>query len=101
MELADLAHISLDDTAKMVEPAFVVVGHTHYVHYAYPRRDRGTSDVHILAESDRFEKLGTDSIRGIFRAVQVYRNTLDYGLDESPEGYWGGFMGLVLTKLAA
>jgi len=64
----------------MVEPAFTVVGHEYHVYYAYLQNDlvAGRSGVHVLGlDSDRFEKLGTDSIRGIFRLIRLYRNLLN------------------------
>jgi hypothetical protein len=33
----------------------------------------------------------------IFRLVRLYGNLLKYGID----GYWGGFLGVVLEKLAS
>lgn len=102
-QLAHAAEV-LFEPAAMAEPAFTVVGHEHYVYYAYPQDDlvAGRSGVHVLGpDSDRFEKLGTDSIRGIFRLVRLYGNLLKYGIDGVEEGYWGGFLGLVLEKLAS
>jgi len=58
--------------------------------------------VHVLGpDLDRFEKLGTDSIRGIFRLIRLYGNLLEYGMNEGEDGYWGGFHGVVLEKLAS
>jgi hypothetical protein len=102
-ELAYTAQVSFEPTA-MVEPAFTVVGHEHNVYYAYPQNDlvAGRSGVHVLGpDSDRFEKLGTDSIRSIFRLLRVYGNLLGYGMAKDKDGYWGGFLGPVLEELAS
>ena len=83
----------------MVEPALTIVGHEHSVYYAFPREDlvSGRSGMHILGpDLDRFERLSTDSIRGIFRLVMLYGNLLKYGIDEGEDGYWGGFLRPVL-----
>jgi len=87
----------------MVEPALTIVGHEHSVYYAFPQKDlvSGRSGVHILGpDLDRFERLSTDSIRGIFRLVMLYGNLLKYGMDEGEDGYWGGLFRPVLNKLA-
>lgn len=101
-ELAQIAQAPFEPTT-MVEPALTIVGHEHSVYYAYPRDDlvSGRSGVHVLGpDLDRFERLSTDSIRGIFRLVRLYGNLLKYGMDEGEDGYWGRFFGPVLDKLA-
>jgi len=102
-QLASTAKVPFEPAA-IVEPAFTIVGHEHYVYYAYPNNDlvAGRSGVHVLGpDSDRFEKLGTNSIRGIFRLIRLYGNLLEYGMNEGEDGYWGGFLGVVLEKLAS
>jgi hypothetical protein len=97
-ELAQTVQIPFHP-ASMVEPALTVVGHEHSVYYAYPRKNlvSGRSSVHVLGpDLDRFERLSTDSIRGVLRVAKVYANLLMYGMDE----YWGGFFRPVLNKLA-
>jgi hypothetical protein len=99
-ELARKARISFNPTS-IVEPALTVVGHEHSVYYAYPCKDLvpGRSGVHVLGpDLDRFERLSTDSIRGVLRTAKVYANLLKFGIDE--EDYWGGFFRPVLNKLA-
>jgi hypothetical protein len=99
-ELAQVAQISIDPTT-IVEPALTIVGHEHFVYYAYPRENLlpGRNGVHVLGpDLDRFERLSTDSIRGIFRLTRLYGNLLRYGMDEN--GYWGNFLKPVLSKLA-
>ncbi|KAK7178074.1 hypothetical protein PSPO01_15874 [Paraphaeosphaeria sporulosa] len=101
-ELAQITQTPFEPTT-MVEPALTIVGHEHSVYYAYPREDLvlGRSGVHVLGpDLDRFERLSTDSIRGIFRLLKLYGNLLKYGMDEREDGYWGGFFGPVLDKLA-
>jgi len=94
----------LFEPAAIVEPAFTVISYKHYVYYAYPNNDlvAGRGGVHVLGpDSDRLGNLRTDSIRGIFRLVRVYINMLKYGMDKDENGYWGGFLGPVLEKLAS
>lgn len=101
-ELARSAQVSFEPAA-MVEPALTIVGHEHSVYYAYPRDDlvSGRSGVHVLGpDVDRFERLSIDSIRGIFRLIRIYGNILKYGMDESRDGYWGGFLKPILCQLA-
>ncbi|KAF1924337.1 uncharacterized protein M421DRAFT_72698, partial [Didymella exigua CBS 183.55] len=101
-ELASLAQLSIENAA-MVEPMFTIVGHEHHVYYCYPRNNlvSGRSGVHVLGpDLDRFERLSTDSVRGIFRLLRLYRNVLAYGMDEEDNRYWGGVLGKTLTRLA-
>ncbi|KAA8619502.1 hypothetical protein PtrSN002B_003642 [Pyrenophora tritici-repentis] len=102
-ELAQLSQTRFNPPA-MAEPAFTIVGHEHSIYYAYPREDvvAGRSGVHILGPDEfRFEGLSTRSIRGVFRLLRLYGNVLKYGVDETEDGYWGGFFGPVLEKLAS
>ncbi|CCT61205.1 predicted protein [Plenodomus lingam JN3] len=101
-ELIQAAQIPIDLTT-IVEPALTIVGHDHSVYYAYPREAlvSGRKGVHILGpDLDRFERLSTDSIRGIFRLIRLYGNLLKYGMDEGEDGYWGRFFRPILNKLA-
>ena len=101
-ELARIAQTSFEPS-RMVEPVLTIVGHEHSVYYAYPRENLGPgrSGVHVLGpDLDRFERLSTDSIRGVFRLIRLYGNLLKYGMDEAEDGYWGGFFRPVLEKLA-
>lgn len=102
-ELARITQVPLELTA-MVEPAFTIVGHEHSVYYAYPREDLvyGRSGVHVLGpDMDRFERLSTDSIRGVFRLLRLYGNLLKYGMDAKEDGYWGAFFEPILDRLAS
>jgi hypothetical protein len=102
LELTQRAQIPLDPTT-MVEPTLTIVGHEHSVYYAYTRKDLVSriSGVHVLGpDRDRFERLSTDSIRGIFRLIRLYENLLKYGMNEGEEGYWGGIFRPDLNKLA-
>ncbi|KAF3031946.1 hypothetical protein E8E11_000328 [Didymella keratinophila] len=101
-ELASLAQLPIEPAA-MVEPMFTIVGHEHHVYYCYPNNHlvQGRSGVHVLGpDLDRFERLSTDSVRGVFRLLRMYRNVLAYGIDEGEDNYWGGFFGKTLTRLA-
>ncbi|KAL9083130.1 MAG: hypothetical protein Q9165_008660 [Trypethelium subeluteriae] len=102
VELARAAKTVFDFNV-MVEPALTIVGHEHSVFYAYPCENlvSGRSGVHVLGpDLDRFERLSTDSIRGVFRLVKMYGNLLQYGMNDGEDGYWGRFLGPVLKKLA-
>jgi hypothetical protein len=93
--LAHDAQIALEP-AIMVEPSLTIVGHNHSLYYAYPRTD----GVHVLGpDLDRFGRLSTDSIRGVFGLLRVYGNILEFGADDKT-GYWGRFLGPVLESLA-
>lgn len=101
-ELAEKAQFCIDLT-MMVEPAFTIVGHDHSVYYAYPRDDAisGQRSTHVLGpDIDRFGRLSTESVRGVFRLLRLYGNLLRYGMDEGEDGYWGCFLGVLLDRLA-
>lgn len=101
-ELARLAHLFIEPAA-MVEPMFTIVGYEHHVYYSYPRNNlvSGRSGVHVLGpDLDRFERLSSDSVRGIFRLLRLYGNVLAYGADEEENRCWGGTLGNTLIRLA-
>ncbi|KAF2007775.1 hypothetical protein P154DRAFT_3462 [Amniculicola lignicola CBS 123094] len=105
MELARTAGVNIV-LAAMAEPALTIVGHEHCIYYAYPRSDlagsgdgsRSEGGVHVLASG---LVLRTDSVRGVFQLLQLYRNLLEYGMDKGDDGYWGRFLGRVLEGLAS
>ncbi|KAF2106054.1 hypothetical protein BDV96DRAFT_339319 [Lophiotrema nucula] len=102
-ELATAAGVPYKSLPDLVEPAVAVVGHQHYIYYAFQQDDfvDGQRGVHVLGpESDRFDALKTDSIRGIFRLLRLYGNLLRYGMDEEENGYWGRFFKPVLENMA-
>lgn len=100
-ELANVAQVPFEP-AELVEPGVTIVGHEHCVYYAYPRLKVALGGVHVLGpDTFRFGKLATDSIQGIFRLLRLYRNMLEYGMDEGDDGYWGQFLGPVLETLAS
>jgi hypothetical protein len=91
-ELLQDAQISVDPTL-IVEPSFTIVGHDHSVYYACPRDDlvSGRNGIHVVGpDLDRFERLSTNSIRGIFRLLKFYGNLMNYGSDQSDDGdpFW-------------
>jgi hypothetical protein len=101
--LAQIAQAAVEPTT-MVEPVFTIVGHEHSVYYVYPRKyaECLKSSIHVLGpDLDRFERLSTDSIRGVFRLLKFYGNVLQYGMDESIDGYWGGFVKPIFEKLTS
>ncbi|KAF2240216.1 hypothetical protein BU26DRAFT_573006 [Trematosphaeria pertusa] len=98
-ELARMAGLS-DITSALIEPAFVVVGHEWYFYLVYLQP---TGAVHVLEHGS----CSTNSVSGVFKILRVLRNVVEYGLEgfegglEAKVGYWGGFLGPVLEKLAA
>ena len=57
--------------------------------------------MHVLGpDVDRFERLSKDSIRRIFRLLELYGNVLEYGMDEKKDKIWGGFLKPILYQLA-
>jgi hypothetical protein len=57
--------------------------------------------VHILGlEVGSLGLCKTRSVSGIFRALRLWRNVIRYGRDGGCEGFWGGFMEVVLQRLA-
>ena len=81
--------------ATLPEPALTIVGHEHYIYYAYLD---SAANVHILGpDIDRFGNVSTRSIRGIFALVRLYGRILEYGMDE--RGFGGQILG-VLKGLA-
>lgn len=82
--------------ATLPEPALTIVGHEHYIYYAYLDSAENT---HILGpDIDRFGNVSTRSIRGIFALVRLYGRILEYGMDE--RGFGGHILGWVLEGLA-
>tara|TARA_R110002003_G_scaffold3248_1_gene24983 strand:- start:991 stop:1500 length:510 start_codon:yes stop_codon:yes gene_type:complete len=101
--LAHEARVVLEP-ATMVEPSFTIVGHEHSLYYSYPRPEllSNQDGIHVLGpDLDRFGRLSTDSIRGVFQLLRVYGNILEYGADDRKTGYWGRVLGPVLEKLAS
>ena len=77
--------------ATLPEPALTIVGHEHYIYYAYLD---SAANIHILGpDIDRFGNVSTRSIRGIFALVRLYGRILEYGMDER------GFGGQILRVL--
>jgi hypothetical protein len=82
--------------ATLPEPALTIVGHEHYIYYAYLD---SAADIHILGpDIDRFGNVSTRSIRGIFALLRLYGRVLEYGIDE--RGFGGQLLGRVLEALA-
>ena len=81
--------------ATLPEPALTIIGHEHYIYYAYLD---SAANIHILGpDIDRFGNVSTRSIRGIFALVRLYGRILEYGMDE--RGFGGQILG-VLERLA-
>ncbi|KAL5371450.1 hypothetical protein PMIN06_012891 [Paraphaeosphaeria minitans] len=98
-ELVRMAGFS-DTASALIEPSFVVVGHEWYFYLAYLHSDGA---VHVLEHGS----CSTNSISGVFKILRVLRNVVEYGLEGLEEGglkakvgYWGGFLGPVLERLA-
>lgn len=76
------------------------MGHEWYFYlvYLYPN-----SAVYVLKHGSCL----TTSVSGVFKILRVLRNAVEYGLEgleegglEAKVGYWGGFLGPVLERLA-
>lgn len=101
LEMARDANVSLS-LAMMCIPGITIVGHDLSVYLICPLEDQlsRTGDVHVLGpDADRFGRLSTSSVPGIFRILRFYKNLLCYGMDEGTTGYWGQYK-LVLSALA-
>lgn len=85
----------LPDTACLVEPGFTVVGHELYFYIAYI--DSGQDGAVRILE---FGNAASSSISGVFKQLRLWRNVIEYGLDDGPHGFWGGFLKPVLNRLA-
>ena len=86
----------LPDTTCLVEPGFTVVGHELYFYVAYMDTGEGEA-VRIL----EFGNAATSSVSGTFKQLKMWRNVVEYALDEEPDGFWGGFLKPVLERLAS
>jgi len=85
----------LPDTTCLVEPGFTVVGHELYFYVAYLESEHGEA-VRIL----EFGNAAMRSVSGVFKQLRMWRNVVEYGIDEGPDGFWGGFLKKVLERLA-
>jgi hypothetical protein len=85
----------LPNTTCLVEPGFTVVGHELYFYIAYLESEKGEA-ARIL----EFGNAATSSVSGVFKQLRMWRNVVEYGLDEGPDGFWGGFLKSVLERLA-
>jgi hypothetical protein len=94
MQLACRA--GLASMENLVEPCFPVVGHETYVYLAYMGLQGDT--VHMLGPGVGLCE--TRTVSGMFRTLKLWRNAIWYGRGEGNGGFWGGFMELVLQKLA-
>ena len=96
---AELARIAgLPDTTLLIEPAVVVVGHEWYFYLVY-LQSKGA--VHVLEHGS----CSTSSVSGVFKLLRVLRTVIEYGIEgveegEGTVGFWGGFLGPVLERLA-
>ena len=48
-----------------------------------------------------FGNAATSSVSGTFKQLKMWRNVVEYALDEEPDGFWGGFLKPVLERLAS
>lgn len=98
IQLARLA--GLVDKSRLVEPCFSIVGHETRLYFAYMASEE-TDTVRILGPEDELSgRCSTRSVSSVLRTLRLWRNVIAYARDESSEGFWGGFMGEVLRKLA-
>lgn len=88
--------VGLPDTAYLIEPGFTIVGHEMYFYITYMDSRQGEA-VRIL----EFGNAATSSMSGAFKQLRMWRNVIEYGLDEGLDGFWGRFLKPVLERLAA
>jgi hypothetical protein len=94
-----MVRVQHSDKSSLVEPCFAIVGHESHVYFAYVSEERDA--VHILRpEVGPLGLCETRSVSGIFRALRLWRNVIRYGRYGGSEGFWGGFMEVVLQRLA-
>jgi hypothetical protein len=75
--------------------------HEHKVCYVFLSTpvisgDPGSGTVSVLGHDERLPLLTKQTVQGIFQLARLYGNILEYGMDESGEGFWGAFLGPVL-----
>lgn len=96
---AELARITgLPDTTRLIEPAFVVVGHEWNLYLGYLESNGA---VYFLEHGS----CSRSTVSGGFKLLRVLRITIEYGLEgvedeDGPVGFWGGFLGPILERLA-
>ncbi|KAI0570993.1 hypothetical protein Alg130_11034, partial [Pyrenophora tritici-repentis] len=86
--------VGLPDTTCLVEPYFTFHGHVLGFHIAF--MDTEQDAVHV----QEFGSASSSSISGVFQQLKVWQNVIEYGVDESANGFWGGFLGPILARLA-
>ncbi|KAF2015387.1 hypothetical protein BU24DRAFT_176843 [Aaosphaeria arxii CBS 175.79] len=101
-ELASIARVPPFQRADMVEPVFTIVGHHHFVYFAWPRKHPVSCEwgTQVLGPHSRLT-FNTLDLHGVFQLLRFYGEVLKYAADEGPNGYWGRFFGKVLNQLAA
>ena len=80
--------VGLADTSCLVEPSFKIVGHelTSHVAYISPEQD---DIVHI----QEFGSAKSNTISGVFQQLKMWQKVVEYGLDESSDGFLGRLSG--------
>ncbi|KAL5116189.1 hypothetical protein ACEQ8H_005966 [Pleosporales sp. CAS-2024a] len=93
--------------AALIEPAVTVLGAEHKVYYGFLAKQFGSevpwnnSAASVLGPDDRLPLLTTHTVQGILQLARLYGNIFEYGADESPDGYWGAFLGPTLERMAS
>jgi hypothetical protein len=72
----------LPDTTCLVELGFTVVGHELYFYIAYMDSGQGEA-VRIL----EFGNAATSSMLGVFKQLRMWRNVIEYGLNEGLDSF--------------
>jgi hypothetical protein len=92
--------VGLLDKSGLVKPCFAIVGHETHVYFAFMASEEKDA-VHILGpEVGSLGLCETKSVSGIFQALRLWRNVIGYRRDGGNKGFWGGFIGVVLQRLA-
>jgi hypothetical protein len=98
MQLA--RRVGVLDKSNLVEPCFAIVGHETYVYFAYMASEEKDTVRLLGPEVGSLGLCKTRSVSGIFRALRLWRNVIRYGRNEGDKRFLGGFMGVVLKRLA-
>jgi hypothetical protein len=93
-------YVGLVDKGNLVEPCFGIVGHDTHVYIVYMAGE-DTNTVRMMGpEVGSLGLCETRTVNGIFRALTVWRNLIRYGKGDGSDGFWGGFMEVLLQKLS-
>lgn len=88
--------VGVTNTTCIVEPCFTFVEHELKLYIAYLS---ASEDAPLYIQD--FSSVSSESISGLFQQLKMWQNVIEYSLDESSNGFWGGFLEPVLRRLAS